>query len=68
MHLYLLDIDYEDKEIIIAKTQRLLWNLIPFNPEAFKQLLIDFHDYEIIELDERFLQQQTEKHKFLNLN
>ena len=55
MYLYLLDVSLKKKEIIITISERLLWNLIPFNIQAFKEILKIFPDYEIYELDEKFL-------------
>ena len=55
MYLYLLDVSLKKKEIIITISERLLWNLIPFNTQAFKEILKIFPDYEIYELDEKFL-------------
>lgn len=68
MHLYLLDILYEEKEIIITKSQGLLWNLIPFNPEAFELIKEYFPDYTIIEIDGRIMRAKGDQHTLLNPN
>lgn len=67
-YLYLLEIDYEDKEIIIARTERLLWNLIPFSDEAFEEVLNNFSGYEVYELDEKFLRWHADRKSYMNPN
>jgi hypothetical protein len=68
MYLYLLDIDDKDKDIIITRSEKLLWNLIPFTEEAFAELCRNYPDYEICELDSRFLRHQADRHNYLNMN
>lgn len=67
-YLYLLEIVPEDKEIIIARTERLLWTLIPFSDEAFEEVLSNFPGYEICEIDERFLRWHADKNSYMNPN
>ena len=67
-HLYILEIVDEDKEIIITKTEKLLWNLIPHSPEMFEQVLINFPDYKVFELEENFLRLQADRVSIMNPN
>ena len=67
-HIYVLDILYEDKEIMITRSQTLLWNLIPFNPADFEIIKGLFSDYRIIEVDDRIIRMRSDLRKLLNPN
>lgn len=67
-HIYVLDILYEDKEIMITRSQTLLWNLIPFNPADFEIIKSLFSDYTIIEVDDRIIRLRSDLRKLLNPN
>jgi len=68
MNLYVLDILHEEKEIIITRCKTMLWNLIPFSPEAFDLLKEQFPDYSIIEIDESVMRMSGDQHTLLNPN
>lgn len=68
MHLYVLDILYDEKEIIITRTEKLLWNLIPISPEAFKLLQENFPEYSLIEIDESIMISMGDRKNLLNPN
>ena len=68
MYLYILDILYDEKEIIITRSQKLLWNLIPFNPEAFEAMKEILPEYSVIEIDESVMRMNGDRHNLLNLN
>jgi hypothetical protein len=68
MYLYILEIVPEEREILITVSKTTLWNLIPFNHEAFKELLKIYPDYKIYELDEKFLRERADRHSYLNPN
>jgi len=68
MHLYVLDILYDEKEIIITRTEKLLWNLIPISPEAFKLLQEIFPEYSLIEIDESIMISMGDRKNLLNPN
>jgi hypothetical protein len=68
MYLNVLDIHYEEKEIIITRSQKLLWNLIPFSPEAFEAMKENLPEYSIIEIDENFMRMKGDRQNLLNPN
>ena len=68
LYLYILEIDYESKEIIISVTEKLLWNLIPMNPESFQNLLYDFSGYILVELEERFVRYHGDRNSLFSKN
>ena len=68
MHLYVLDILYDEKEIIITRSKKLLWNLIPISPEAFKLLQENFPEYSLIEIDESIMISMGDRKNLLNPN
>lgn len=68
LHLYVLDILYDEKEIIITRSKKLLWNLIPISPEAFKLLQENFPEYSIIEIDESVMVNMSDRNKLMNPN
>jgi hypothetical protein len=68
MHLYVLDILYDEKEIIITRSEKLLWNLIPISPEAFKLLQENFPEYSLIEIDESIMISMGDRKNLLNPN
>lgn len=68
IYLYLLEIVFEAKEIIITRCEKLLWELIPISNDAFDELLTNYPDYTIYELDEMFLREMADKHSYLSPN
>jgi len=68
LYLYVLEIDYKTKEIIVCLTENLLWNLIPMNPEAFLDLHHNFSGYEITEVDDRIARYHGDRNDFLSKN
>jgi len=68
LYLYVLEIDYESKEIIICLTEKLLWNLVPMNPESFLDLRLNFSGYEITELDESIARYHGDRNSLMNPN
>jgi hypothetical protein len=46
----------------------LLWNLIPFNPEAFELFKENFPDYTIIEIDGRIMRAKGDQLTLLHPN
>jgi len=68
MHLYVLDILYDEKEIIITRSEKLFWNLIPISPEAFKLLQENFPEYSLIEIDESIMISMGDRKNLLNPN
>lgn len=67
-HIYLLDILYDDKEIMITRSKALLWNMIPFNPDDFELMKGFFPDFTIIEVDERIIRMRKDLRNLLNPN
>jgi ribosomal 50S subunit-associated protein YjgA (DUF615 family) len=67
-YLYLLEIVDEEKEIIITKCEKLLWNLIPYSDEAFDELLKNYPGYEVYEIDENLMRKQGDLHSYMNPN
>ncbi len=65
MYLYLINVSPNQKEIKITRSERLLWNLIPFDPLAFDEVVKIYADYKIIELDEKNYRGRDEGHDFL---
>jgi len=68
LYLYVLEIDYQTKEIIVCLTEKLLWNIIPMNPELFSELLQQFRGYEISELDDRVARFFGDRKSYMNKN
>jgi hypothetical protein len=68
LYLYVLEIDYNTKEIIVCLTEKLLWNMIPMNPEFFLDLRQNFSGYEITELDENVARVHGDRNSLLNPN
>lgn len=62
MYLYLINVSPNRKEIKITRSERLLWNLIPFDPLAFEEVVKIYVDYKIIELDEKNYRGRDEGH------
>jgi hypothetical protein len=67
-YLYLLEIVPEDKEIIITKCKKMLWELIPMSDEEFIEILLNYPGYDVCELDENFLRAQGDRHSYMNPN
>lgn len=68
MHLYVLDILYDKKEIIVTRSKKLLWNLIPISPEGFELLQTNFPEYSVIEIDESIMVNRGYRMNLLNPN
>lgn len=68
LYLYLLEIDYERKEILICLTEKLLWNLVPMNPESFTDFTNDFSGYTIVELEENLAKYHVDRNSLLSKN
>ena len=68
LYLYVLEIDYQTKEIIVCITEKLLWNLIPMNPESFLDLHQNFSGYEITELDESKARFHGDRNSLFSIN
>ena len=64
MYLYVLDIKPKNKLVITTKSENLLYNLIPFDPEALKVILEIFPDYHLVEIDEKYLPQHGERQNY----
>lgn len=43
LYLYFLEIDYVCKEIIFCITEKLLWTIVPINPESFQELQHEYY-------------------------
>jgi len=67
-YLYLLEIDYDNNEIIVCVTDKLLWDLIPTNPEQFEAILEDFAGYTLCEIDENLLRYNGDRNTLLSKN
>lgn len=67
-HLYVLDILYDEKEIIITRTEKILWSLIPYSPEAFQLLKEIYSEYSIIEIDESIMRMRSDRFNIMNPN
>jgi len=68
LYLYVLEIDYQTKEIIVCITEKLLWNLVPVNPKAFQGFLYFFSGYEISEVDDRVARHYGDRNSVLSKN
>ena len=68
LYLYILEIVYESKEIIICLTDKLLWDLIPTNPEQFETILEDFSGYALCEIDEKLARYNGDRNSLLSKN
>ena len=67
-YIYILEIDFEGKEIIITRSDKLMWSMIPSSPERLLDYLHEYPDFELTELDERFLRYQADRVSIMNPN
>lgn len=67
-YIYVLEIDFEDKEIIYTRSDKIMWTMIPFDLERLQALASEYPDYDFVELDERLLQYNADRHSYMNPN
>jgi hypothetical protein len=54
-YVYVLEIDFEDKEIIYTKSDKIMWTMIPFDLERLQALADEYPNYDFVLLDESIL-------------
>ncbi len=67
-YIYILEIDFEGKEIIITISDKLMWSMIPSSPEILMEYLHEYPDFDLVELDERFLRYQADRASIMKPN
>ena len=55
-YMYILDVQPKKKELTIVFSDRLLYNLVPYDNEIKKTILNFFESYYVFEVDEKHFQ------------
>ncbi len=67
MNLYILKVSADQKEIIVVRSERLLFNLVPHDLEILVVLQKIFPDYRVNEVDELNFRDAVNTRDKLNL-
>ena len=67
-YIYIMEIDFKDKEIIITTNDKLIRTMIPCTHETLMAYEHNFSDFEFVELDERFLRFHADRFSIMNPN
>jgi hypothetical protein len=67
-YIYVLEIDFEDKEIIYTSSDKIMWTMIPFDLERLQALASEYPDYDFVELEERLLQYHADRKNIMYPN